>query len=309
MMNWGERTLLLRKEHFPEWGKESAMLPTPIQLSPDVIRVYATFCDAENIGRIGYFDISSANPLEIIKVSKTPVLDIGKPGSFDDNGVTVCSVIKVNNCLYMYYAGFEICTNIRYRILTGLAISEDNGDTFQRISDAPILDRSTQELFFRCGPFVLKEDNVFKMWYIGGSSWITQKGKELPIYDMRYIESDDGIVWPSHGKIIIPITDSDEHGFGRPYVQTNQDLEVPYHLHYSIRKISHQAYRLGFATSSDGINWQRKDNLINLDVSKDNFDSKAIMFAAPILINGKNWLFYNGNDFGKDGIAIIPKLN
>jgi hypothetical protein len=43
---------------------------------------------------------------------------------------------------------------------------------------------------------------------------------------------------------------------------------------------------------------------MNLDVTKDSFDSNEIMYAAPIYINNKLHLFYNGNNFGKDGIAL-----
>lgn len=308
MMQWGERKLLLKQSQFPPWGKSSAMLPTPIKLSDDLIRVYTTFCDENNVGRVGYFDVNKSTPYEIINISKKPVLDIGEAGTFDDNGVAACSVVKVGNLLYMYYAGFEICTQIRYRILTGLAISYDNGETFQRQQTSPILDRTSDELFFRCGPFVRLEDDTFKMWYVGGSSWMRQDNKEMPVYDMRYMESTDGIHWPSRGKIIMPISENDEHGFGRPFVVKHQKTPH-YQLYYSIRKISHQAYRLGYATSPDGIEWSREDEKMNLDVSSRGFDSQAIMFAAPITINTKTWVFYNGNGFGQDGIALIPLIS
>lgn len=307
MMNWGEKSLLLTKKEFPIWGKESAMLPTPIQLSEDLIRVYTTFCDEKNVGRIGYFDINPDDPLSVINISTEPVLNIGEAGSFDDNGVAACSVVKVGQLLYMYYAGFEICKNIRYRILTGLAISSDGGNTFIRHSQTPILERSDDELYFRCGPFVKHINNKFHMWYVGGSSWATHNNQTLPVYDLRYIESDDGLQWPSKGRVVMHITDKDEHGFGRPYIVSETDLTAQYQLHYSIRKISHGAYRLGFATSADGLNWDRKDDELNLDVSTEGFDSKAIMFAAPLKLNNKQWLLYNGNGFGKDGVAIVPR--
>ena len=55
-----------------------------------------------------------------------PVLDIGQPGSFNENGVLACSVVDAGgNRVFMYYVGFELGTKIRYRLLTGLAISEN----------------------------------------------------------------------------------------------------------------------------------------------------------------------------------------
>jgi hypothetical protein len=75
-------------------------------------------------------------------------------------------------------------------------------------------------------------------------------------------------------------------------------------MFFSIRKKSLAAYRLGYAESNDGINWVRMDKKLNLDVSEQGFDSEAIMYAAPIEINNKLYVFYNGNDFGRDGVAL-----
>jgi predicted GH43/DUF377 family glycosyl hydrolase len=64
------------------------------------------------------------------------------------------------------------------------------------------------------------------------------------------------------------------------------------------------AYRLGYAESSDGKNWKRMDQHLNLDVSSGSFDSEAIMYAAPIEVDNKLFVFYNGNGFGSLGFAV-----
>jgi hypothetical protein len=75
-------------------------------------------------------------------------------------------------------------------------------------------------------------------------------------------------------------------------------------MFYSIRRRSLSAYRLGYAESSDGRTWIRKDDKLDLDVSPGQFDSDAIMYAAPIDIDGRMYVFYNGNDFGRAGFAV-----
>ena len=75
-------------------------------------------------------------------------------------------------------------------------------------------------------------------------------------------------------------------------------------MFYSVRRKSFAAYRLGYAESCDGKQWERMDNMLNLDVTPEPFDSTAIMYAAPIVIGEKLYVFYNGNDFGKDGFAV-----
>ena len=209
-------------------------------------------------------------------------------------------MVRVNsNTLYMYYVGFELGVKIRYRLFTGLAISEDNGNTFEKYSEIPVLDRSNSELFFRCGPYCSYDGELFRLWYVAGSTWTTNNGKQMPEYDIRYMESKDGIHWPDKGEVIVEISDADEHGFGRPVVIKRNDEFL---LFYSIRKKSCSAYRLGLATSIDCINWTRIDETINLDVSENSYDSQAIMYAYPFEIKNKLYVFYNGNNFGKDGV-------
>ena len=104
------------------------------------------------VGRVGYFDFQVDDPFKVTNISRDPALDIGQPGTFDENGVMACSVIQVSpSLIYMYYVGFELGQKIRYRLLTGLAISTDGGTKFKRQSETPILERS--KIFFRGGPF------------------------------------------------------------------------------------------------------------------------------------------------------------
>ena len=119
---------------------------------------------------------------------------------------------------------------------------------------------------------------------------------------IRYAESATGITWPDHGEVQIDISQPDEHGFGRPYV-----IAKPgggWRMFYSVRRISLGAYRMGYAESVDGRCWERMDEQLNLDVTPGSFDSDAIMYAAPIDIDGKLYLFYNGNQFGRGGFAV-----
>lgn len=302
-MRWKKLGIVYRPDGSQPWAVTHAMVPTPLRLSQSVIRVFVTFCDQNGIGRPGYVDVSASDPTKVVDVSEAPLLDIGEPGTFDENGVLLCSVVDQGNGDWnMYYVGFELGTKIRYRLLTGLARSRNGGETFARVSRVPVLERSDRELYFRGGPCCFKERGRYRLWYVAGSEWIEVDGKPMPVYDIRYVESDDGIHWPSEGNVHIPITKSDEHGFGRPYVISKPGSG--YRMFYSVRRKSLRAYRLGYAESLDGHAWTRMDEKLNLDVTPGSFDSDAIMYAAPIQIDDKLYVFYNGNDFGRDGFAV-----
>lgn len=298
-MRWVKKGFIYSAKGESIWNKTSAMIPCPVILDESTVRVFLTFQDDLGIGRPGFIDLNLTNLKTIKKVSENPMFDIGLPGTFDDNGAVVCSVVKKDDQnYYFYYVGFELCTKIRYRLLTGLAVTDSKFNLKKKFK-TPVLERSESEMFFRCGPFCMIESGVYKMWYIAGSEWTITEGKELPVYQIYYIESEDGINWPEKGQLCISIENDGEHGFGRPYVILQKDI---YKMFYSIR-LKGKGYRLGYAESNDGKEWVRKDELMNLDISKYGFDSEMICFSAVIEIKNKLIMFYNGNKFGKDGLG------
>lgn len=306
-MKWRKLGVVWNTDGTAPWARSHAMGPTPLRLDRDTIRVFVTCLDDRGRGRPGYVDVAASDPTRVIGVCDDAVMDIGEPGSFDDNGLMVLSIVpRPDGELWMYYAGFEICTNIRYRILSGVAVSRDGGRTFGRMSSTPMLERSDAERFFRGGPFAMHDDGVFKLWYVAGSEWTSIHGKAMPVYDLRYQESADGLTWQRAGSLSMALTDPDEHGFGRPWVVKAGPRD--YRLFYSIRKRSVGAYRLGYAESTDGLAWVRKDAEMGLDVSPGGVDSEAIMYSAVIDVDGRTYCFYNGNNFGEGGFCAAELI-
>jgi predicted GH43/DUF377 family glycosyl hydrolase len=301
-VKWRKLGLIYGPDGTLPWALTHAMVPTPYRISREIIRIFFSSCDKHGVARPSYIDVAGDNPTNILYIHDRPLFDIGVPGTFDENGILPCSVAPTpQNQIYMYYAGFELGTKIRYRLLTGLAISQDGGSTFKKTHTTPILERTPYELFIRGGPYCLHDAGHFKLWYVAGSRWEEINKKSSPIYDIRYAESNDGIHWPSEGKTVIPVSKPDEYGFGRPCI-----IKKPgggYRMFYSIRRRSLGAYRLGYAESRDGIQWERLDEKLNLDITPGSFDSDTITYAAPLEINGKLYLFYNGNNFGESGFA------
>lgn len=300
-MKWEKKGFIYVSNGQYDWAQTHAMIPTPSNLANHEIRFYITVCDKNGIGRISYVDIAASQLNQVIRIADRPVLDIGQAGTFDENGVLITSLVNLSNgCKYLYYVGFELGTKIRYRLLGGLAVSNDDGKTFHRIQKTPILERSDQELYFRGGPFVIYENGLFRMWYVGGDRWMMINGKQMPVYTINYLESKDGIMWGKQGKVCIHIEHANEHGFGRPYIIRQGGN---YKMFYSIR-LQQQGYRLGYAESSDGIDWIRKDDLVGIDVSESGWDSEMICYSAVMNIGKQYYLFYNGNEFGKTGFGL-----
>ena len=299
-MKWRKLGIVWGPDGASSWARTHAMLPTPVLRDDGSIRVYVTCCDESMVGRPSYVDVSAEDPTRVLRVASQPLLDVGLPGTFDENGIAAVSVVRSGSGWRMYFVGFELGTRIRYRLLTGLAESED-GATFRRVKRTPVLERSDAELYFRCGNHVVVEGRTHRMWYVAGSAWTEVNGKPMPVYTVKYLESGDGLNWPDEGVSCIELSDGDEHGFGRPWVVRSSS---GYEMFLSVRRRSMGAYRLGYATSPDGLTWTRRDGELGLDVSNEGFDSQAIMYSAVIQTPAGRFLFYNGNDFGRDGFAV-----
>ncbi len=298
-MKWEKQGLIYVPDGSQPWAKKYAFPPLPKLLDDGVLRIYCTFCDDNTVGRVGFVDLNANDPSKVLNVAQKPILDIGVPGAFDENGLLPTCILEVGNEIFMYYVGYQLGYKVRYFQFQGLAISRDGGTTFQRYSRTPVIDRSDKELVNRTSAFVMQENGVFRMWYVGGSDWITVRGKSLPVYNMRYLESLDGKAWGPEGKVCIDFTSEDEHALGKPWVFKHDGL---YKMFYSSRTKS-KGYRLGYAESIDGINWTRKDNEVGIDVSSSGWDSEMIAYASVISYGDKTYMFYNGNNCGETGFG------
>lgn len=299
-MIWKKLGLVYVANGEKDWAISHAYIPTSMMLDEERIRVYVAFLDRHKVGRIGFVDVEASNPLQVIRVSAKPVLDIGQPGTFDDNGVTPICLLKYQDRVCLYYVGWQLGVKVRYFLLMGLAISKDNGESFQRYSQVPILERSDRELFVRTAAHVHIENNQWKMWYIAGSKWIDVNGKQVPTYNMRYQASSSGTDWEKQGSVCLDLTNEDEYGFGRPFVVKENGQ---YKMWYSIRYIS-KSYRLGYAESLDGKIWVRKDQQVGIDVSDSGWDSEMVSMACIQKTKYGTYMFYNGNNYGETGFGV-----
>lgn len=287
------------------WAHSHATCPTPLLRRSGGWRVFLQSRDAHGVGRVTWIDLDGADPRRIVGMATQPVLDIGAPGCFDENGVFPTSVLRAaDGRVWLYYVGFELGHRIRYRLLTGLAVSDDDGDSFCRVSTMPVLERTEAEPFFRCGTFVRCDGGRFRMWYVAGNRWETVRGKAVPLYDLRYSESADGVHWPAQGDVVLALQPG-EHGFGRPWVRTTADGEE---MFFSVRRREAEGHRLGYARSTDGRRWQRQDAQLGLPRATGAWDTGSQCYAAPIRAAGREWLLYNGNDFGATGVGIAERV-
>lgn len=294
---WKKYGLILDPKKYPFLGTHAA-LPIADKIYDDKYRIYFTSRDKNNHSQVFFIEVNLHNLKQIDKISSKPILTPGKLGSFDENGVMASSLITYNKKKLLYYIGWNRRINIPYHNSIGLAISTDNGKTFHRYSDGPIIERNVMEPYFSASCYVIKENRVWKMWYLSNIEWRKINHEIRPKYHIKYAESSDGISWERKGIVAIDFKDKNEWAISRPCVLKENSK---YKMWYSYRgKIN---YRIGYAESNDGISWERKDRQVGITPSRTGWDSSMIEY--PFVIKNKNrmYMFYNGNDFGKTGFG------
>lgn len=298
-MNWRKLGVVFAPDGSASWAHSHAMIPTPLSLPNGLLRIFYSCADASIMSRVGYLDVRPTQPANPVSKTERPVLDIGRPGAFDEHGVNACSVLEVDGQVWMYYVGYQRHEDKPYTLFTGLARSETPDGPFERMQDTPILTATEQETTFRTAPFVIRDSGKFRMWYIGGSDWIDSGGKLLPVYSLRHLWSENGIEWIGESIECLRPDMKEEIGFGRPYVIKRNGA---YHMWYSIR--STDGYVLGYAESDDGIAWQRMDSRVGIGRSAAGWDSEMICYAAVVPSKDRYLMFYNGNGYGRSGLGL-----
>lgn len=302
-MKWKKLGLVFRQDGAQDWRLHSALTPTPYLLNDDTIRVYAGFRDKEGISRIGYVDLDARNPTVVKTVSKQPVLDIGRPGCFDDNGMILGDIVAHENKLRMYYVGFQLVKQAKFLAFSGVAESDD-GETFTRLSEAPVLDRAHGATIIRAIHCVRYEAGIWKVWYTVGDGWQYINNVPYPKYNIWYTESHDGLQFQQLSHLCIDV-EGDEYRIGKPAVYMQSD---EYIMLFTKGSVSGKDYFSGVARSKDGINWTRHDADLGLSLSPTGFDSEHLCYPRLITAHGKTYCIYSGNNMGVEGFGVAELI-
>jgi hypothetical protein len=218
--------------------------------------------------------------------------------------VVPTALAQAGDVLRLYYAGYRRGEgDVRFRAFCGLALSDDGGESFHAYSDEPVLPPSAEGTLFRAIHSIRYEDGRWRVWYGAGSEFRRGETKTLPVYNIRYCESPDGISFPDEGAVCIP-TSGEEHRVGRPWVVRS---DAGYEMYFGAGT-ERLPYRLAYARSPDGFAWERDDESLGLERSTSGWDSEMIAYPAVVETRGHTYLFYNGNGYGRDGFGYAERV-
>lgn len=274
-------------------------------LSKDVWRIYYSTRTRDVVSYPYYIDVEAGALEKKVSIPTQPIFIPGARGTFDDSGITMTSIVKVDERRkYLYYCGWNRKVSVSYSLSIGCVEVIDDKE-YRKISEGPIMERSLYNPIAVSAPMVLRDGDIFRMWYISFVSWDLYDNKYEPIYVVKHAVSKDGINWECNNHICIDVEYSGE-AIGRPWVIKDEGM---YKMWFSTRGIENyrskngQHYMIGYAESTDGINWVRRPEKMNLTTSENGWDSEMLEYASVIKYNNKYFMLYNGNGFGKTGFG------
>lgn len=278
----------------------------------DFVRIYFSTRKLDETGKflsyISFVDMDKSFK-SIKKISSSRIIELGNLGCFDEHGIFPLNILRVKSKVLGFIGGWNRRVSVSVDGAIGLAVSDDDGLTFKRIGDGPILASSLNEPFLVGDPFVQVYNDIYHMWYIYGIRWTEATENEPPsrVYKIAHATSKDGIDWERDSKCII----SDKYDENEcQALPTVIKINERYHMYFcyrqstDFRKNPDRGYRLGYAWSDDLKNWTRNDSLTGIDVSETGWDSEMMCYPHLFSMDGKTYMLYNGNQFGRNGFGV-----
>lgn len=264
------------------------------------IRVYYTHRDSSNYGFPTFLDAELVgDKFTIIYNHHEPIMGKGDIGNFDDSGTNITSLVKINGKRRFYYYGWNLGVTVPFRNAIGVAEATGDGSNLNltRLFPGPILDRTARFPGLCATPCVIRVGDAYRMYFTQGSPWIMKDGKPNVACHIAYAESDDGLVWHRSDEAAVENLPTD-HVVTTPFVILDDGV---YKMWYSYRGAK---YRIGYAESTDGKKFQRKDSEVGITVSESGWDSEMVCYPKVFKLNGTQYMIYCGNDYARTGFGL-----
>jgi len=281
-----------------EWLKEFAQAPATL-IFENFIRVYfscRSYPDANGqyVSYSSFVDLNRSNLFEIIDIGNKPILDLGGLGNFDEFGIYPVSVIRNENDIFAYYGGWTRCESVPFNVAIGMAKSSDNGVSFKKMGNGPVLSYTVDEPFILSEPKIRKFNGIFYLWYVAGKKWKIVNGQAKPVYKIRCASSNDGVSWKKINRDLIQTRIEEDE------VQASPDVffcNGKYHMFFCYQE-KNNGYRIGYAFSEDLEYWERDDSKAGIEV----YD--MISYPHIFELDEKIYMFYLDNNVGQYGFGL-----
>ena len=298
-MRWKKCGLVYKAGYIHPKLCSHAANPLAMWLEGDIYRVFFSGRDQENRSSVGFADVDIVRR-EVLNVHDRPIFVHGREGSFYSHGVSIGNLYEVNSTQYLLFMGWQYPPGEHWRGEIGRLVLHNNY-MLELDGEEPFMPRNGSDPISLSYPWVIRGANgIWQMWYGSTVTWDPGNGEMLHVINHAF--SKDGHHWQREG-LAVPYQLGVAQAFSRPTVIADGD---GYHMWFSYRNGTGQAYRIGCALSETGnrSDWILRLASAGIDVSTRGWDSEMIEYPFVFIHKEETYMLYNGNGYGETGFGL-----
>lgn len=272
--------------------------PLPIQIEGDIYRIFFSGRDRNKRSSVGAVDIDIVQR-KVVREHQRPFFEHGPAGSFYADGISIGNCYFADGVRYMPFMAWQAPQDGHWRGDIGRLIVRPDL-SLMLDSEKPFMTLDAVDPISLSYPWVQPlEDGTYRMWYSSVDTWAAGNGEMLA--PIKWAASVDGHNWIRHG-IAVPAPVGVAQAFSKPTVALNP--QGGYEMWFSYRGAPGVAYRIGYARSADGIDWELDLENAGIAVSAHGWDSEMIEYPFVFDHAGRRYMLYNGNGYGCTGFGL-----
>lgn len=294
--NWEPRGRLYGSEVGAWWMSGGAYAFMPLVEPDGIVRFFACGRDDFGRSRIGVVSFKWGDTPRLLDVTRDPVLDLGEPGCFDMDGVAYPYLVRFHDRLLLYYVGWnKLGGRVPWAIDLGMAVSDDNGKSFRRMTRAPVIPRTNEDPIGSGSCCMTSHsDGSWTLYYTKMLAWNAEVTPPQPSYNIWKARSTDGISWTPINQNVIG-HDEGEYALGTPCLHRFGDQTIMFFTARGDR------YRLFAALATEESSFRRVKQ--PLYIAPGDWDDDMQCYSHVVTINGQCYIFYCGNGYGRAGVG------
>lgn len=272
--------------------------PLPVHIENNIYRVFFSGRDERNRSSVGAVDIDILE-FRVVKEHYSPFFEHGPEGSFFADGVSIGNCYEVEGVRYILFMGWQNPKNGHWRgdigrliVTSDFALELESSEPFMGCDETDPISLSYP--WVRSSP-----ESGLNMWYGSTLTWDAGNGEMLHV--IHHASSHDGHQWHRSG-LAVPFELGRAQAFSRPTVVQNKNGD--FEMWFSYRSGSGEKYRIGYATSENGVNWKLDLDKAGITVSSTGWDSEMIEYPFVFDHEGSRYMLYNGNSYGQTGFGL-----
>lgn len=263
---------------------------TIYKVEGNIIKFFISCRNKKNHSFILYVKYDLKLKKYIVKKIYSP----NKKSNFEKNGASYPVLFNEKNYKYLFFVGWSF--NKKNNFNNHLLVNKNKELKFNNLHSKKVFKTS---MIGSGSNYILKIKKTYYMWFTSFEKIEKKKFNLKYRYIIKLAKSNDLKNWKINPTKCINFKNQNEIAISKPSIIFKNRK---FHMWYCYRG---KYYKIGYATSKNGIDWIRKDKKIRIIGKKYNWDNQSMCYpSVSYLDNNKLIMIYSGNNYGKDGIGF-----